>query len=46
VFNFADFAISAGVALIVIYQKRFFGKKTEADSNEPVATPTEPTVTP
>lgn len=27
VFNFADFAISVGVAIIILYQKRFFGKK-------------------
>lgn len=36
VFNFADFSISVGVAIIIIYQKRFFGKKPEGDSNEPV----------
>ncbi len=29
VFNFADASISVGVALIVIFQKRFFGKKPE-----------------
>jgi signal peptidase II len=27
VFNFADFSISIGVAMILLYQKRFFGKK-------------------
>ncbi len=27
VFNFADFSISLGVAIIVLYQKRFFAKK-------------------
>ncbi len=27
VFNFADFSISIGVAMIILYQKRFFGKK-------------------
>jgi signal peptidase II len=27
VFNFADFSISVGVAMIILYQKRFFGKK-------------------
>ncbi|MBA3972498.1 MAG: hypothetical protein H0X46_10245, partial [Bacteroidetes bacterium] len=32
VFNFADFSISVGVAMIILYQKRFFGKK-ETDSN-------------
>lgn len=40
VFNFADFAISVGVAMIILYQKRFFGKKKEAlnaDNNEAVA---------
>jgi signal peptidase II len=38
VFNFADFAISLGVAMIIIYQKRFFSKKEDltpaADSSE------------
>lgn len=29
VFNFADFSISLGVGLIILYQKRFFGKKQE-----------------
>jgi len=27
VFNFADFSISVGVGMIILYQKRFFGKK-------------------
>jgi signal peptidase II len=30
VFNFADFSISVGVAMIILYQKRFFGKKKVA----------------
>jgi len=29
VFNFADFSISVGVAMIILYQRRFFGKKKE-----------------
>ena len=29
VFNFSDASISVGVALIIIFQKRFFGKKEE-----------------
>jgi signal peptidase II len=28
VFNFADASISVGVGLIILHQKRFFGKKT------------------
>ena len=28
VFNFADASISVGVAIIILYQKRFFGKKS------------------
>lgn len=35
VFNFADFSISAGVAMIILYQKRFFGKKEEASPAAP-----------
>jgi signal peptidase II len=40
VFNFADASISVGVALIILYQKRFFGKKpavveTPADAPPP-----------
>ena len=31
IFNFADFSISIGVAMIILYQKRFFGKKKVAD---------------
>ncbi|HSH67599.1 MAG TPA: lipoprotein signal peptidase, partial [Bacteroidia bacterium] len=27
VFNFADASISVGVGIIILYQKRFFGKK-------------------
>ena len=34
VFNFADFSISVGVAMIVLYQKRFFGKKKIATADE------------
>lgn len=34
VFNFADFSISVGVAMVILYQKRFFGKKkTESDES-------------
>jgi signal peptidase II len=42
VFNFADFSISLGVAIIIIYQKRFFTKKPDADTNEPVTETTKP----
>ena len=31
VFNFSDAAISCGVGIIILYQKRFFGKNKEAD---------------
>jgi signal peptidase II len=31
VFNFADFSISVGVGIIILFQKRFFGKKKEAE---------------
>jgi signal peptidase II len=38
VFNFADASISVGVAIIILYQKRFFGKKrkevTEEDTSQ------------
>jgi signal peptidase II len=34
VFNFADFSISVGVAIIILYQKRFFGKKKEIQNAE------------
>ncbi len=37
VFNFADFSISVGVAIIVLYQKRFFAKNKEAISTESIA---------
>lgn len=37
VFNFADFSISVGVAMIILYQKRFFGKKIEADNSTPLS---------
>ena len=36
VFNFADFSISVGVAMIVLYQKRFFGKKKTVIDTESV----------
>lgn len=43
VFNFADASISVGVALIVIFQKRFFGKKPEpVVEATTVTTPVEP----
>lgn len=35
VFNFADFSISVGVAMIVLYQKRFFSKKKEETPVQP-----------
>ena len=38
VFNFADFSISFGVAMIILYQKRFFGKKKQ------VPLPAEPAI--
>ena len=36
VFNFADFSISVGVAMIVLYQKRFFGKNKQDISTESI----------
>jgi signal peptidase II len=43
VFNFADFSISVGVAMIILYQKRFFGKKKatgeEPENENPVPPP-------
>ncbi len=36
VFNVADASISIGIALVFIFQKRFFGSKIEATSEEPV----------
>jgi signal peptidase II len=36
VFNFADFSISLGVAMIVLYQRRFFGKKKSVVADEPI----------
>lgn len=47
VFNFADFSISVGVAMIILNQKRFFGKKKVADiapENPVIPTETEPTI--
>ncbi len=43
VFNFADASISVGVALIILYQKRFFGKKPVLVSNESSNAPSETT---
>jgi signal peptidase II len=34
VFNFADASISIGVAIIILYQKRFFGKKQITEEQE------------
>ena len=34
VFNFADASISIGVAIIILYQKRFFGKKKQVTEEE------------
>jgi len=44
VFNFADASISCGVAIIILFQKRFFGKKSIAIEETPVelATPEHP----
>ncbi|MFL5765060.1 MAG: lipoprotein signal peptidase [Bacteroidia bacterium] len=45
VFNFADFSISVGVAMIILYQRRFFGKKKttaqveETENSEPTPPP-------
>ncbi len=36
VFNFADASISIGVAIIILYQKRFFGKKKDKPEEENV----------
>ena len=52
VFNFADFSISVGVGMIILYQKRFFGKKKVADTSTPLSvtenvaapTATDPTI--
>lgn len=37
VFNFADASICIGVAMIILYQKRFFGKKPEPVEPDPQA---------
>lgn len=40
VFNFADASISIGVAIIILYQKRFFGKKKAGEEeNQPNEAP-------
>ncbi len=39
VFNFADASISIGVAMIVLFQKRFFGKKSVVVEELPPVTP-------
>ena len=36
VFNFADASISTGVAIIILCQKRFFGKKAAVSQEEPI----------
>jgi signal peptidase II len=36
VFNFADASISVGVAMIILYQKRFFSKKEAVETAGPV----------
>lgn len=36
VFNFADASITCGVAIIILFQKRFFRKKTEQGSENPI----------
>lgn len=41
VFNFADFSISVGVAMIILYQKRFFGKKKKAEDSSTTHSATE-----
>ena len=40
VFNFADFSISVGVAMIILYQKRFFGKKKTETTDETIGSHT------
>lgn len=42
VFNFADASITVGVAIIILYQRRFFGKKKEKQEQIPPSTATEP----
>ncbi len=44
VFNFADASISVGVAMIILYQRRFFGKKKVV--NDTVVNDAPPTETP
>jgi signal peptidase II len=46
VFNFADFSISVGVLIIILYQKRFFSKKAEAENNDAITPSAEPPITP
>ena len=41
VFNFADASISSGVAIIILFQKRFFGKKSIAIENTRVEVATQ-----
>ena len=41
VFNFADASISTGVGIIILYQKRFFGKKSVHVEETPVAVVTQ-----
>lgn len=40
VFNFADASISVGVAIIILYQRRFFGKKKANPEQEQVTSST------
>lgn len=42
VFNFADASISVGVAIIILYQRRFFGKNKTKPENEQVTTEQQP----
>jgi signal peptidase II len=42
VFNFADFAISVGVGIIILNQKRFFTKKKESEISKAEIQPDQP----
>lgn len=37
IFNIADMAISTGVGMIIVFQRRFFPKEEKAETEEPVA---------
>ncbi|MCX6295053.1 MAG: lipoprotein signal peptidase [Bacteroidetes bacterium] len=42
VFNFADFSISVGVGMIILFQKRFFGKKKVTEESPVIPAATSP----